>query len=96
MPTWIEVLLIITTYCNGHPAANLEVCRHERLTCVKNGMYAVAAAEDLIDACLAAPKAFPTPVPAPSSQAPTAQAAKPVASPSPTPSPAAPAKQRKD
>jgi hypothetical protein len=67
--------MIIVSFC-GHFAGpgpygtdKANVCRHERIHCVKNGVAMnpnANNAEDIMDACLENPHIFPEPKPSPS------------------------------
>lgn len=61
--TWLEVLLILVTYCGGNTAPKVfeaEKCRLERLACVKRASDQLPKenAENLVNMCLTNPDLF--------------------------------------
>lgn len=70
MSGWLEVLMILVTYCGGNTTPRMlepDKCRLDRMACMKRAVERApkANAEDLVNVCLASPNSFNEPVPTP-------------------------------
>lgn len=67
MGSWLEVAMVIVTYCSGDQIKDADKCRIQRMECMKRAVVVSpkTGAEDLLNVCLSSQNAFKQPIPSP-------------------------------